>query len=1131
MTTGNMMTPPDAYAVPSAVNESATAGLFETTIVTSEEQLDIGGGQLANLEVYNGTAPGPTLFLTKDDTVVVRMINQLPHPTGIHWHGIELPNGADGTPVTQNGLVEAVAQTLGDGTPAGGTYLYKFTVPRPGLYWYHPHHYHSTNRVFRQTFGMIVVADPNEPTLIMNGTLPDAANTYQLVLSDITVCKPVGMNELTNYPAGLPWAGGGPLPVQTGPTPLTMCELEPKDEHGNPRVDAAMDPIPFNEFDVPNLQKPGRVNEGQTVLTNGVNVGGRAGTPEAPGMLDAGAQTVDVQPGQGIRLQIVNTATTRYFRLILKVETAAGVITVPLIRVGGEGGLLDQVRIEGGDIAGFETKYAAGEIVLPPASRADVVALIPTDATGIATLWTQDYQRTGSVDDNFWANIPTVPVMHLNITGAVASFSIDDTTLILTSVGASVPVLADPTGSFIAPLPPGKTGRSDVEIRLQSGPVIDGEPGDFSSPPIYTNVDHISSTRYAEADDSLLLTVVNETTAHHPFHLHGFSFQPVALSHPTESDYSWDYNEFRDNLDVPPGYTLTAKVHFDNRPWHDETTLGGNFGRWLFHCHIFHHAHKGMISELVVTSPGAIEKPDVSVGGSWAYAPIPGTATRKGKFSHPDGLPVTLDAHLADGSPIGLISTSGDDWNWTLDTTGMSPTTDYVYVTATDGTRTSQTVFRLQVGGVDGGSDNGDPHIHTIDGQRYDFQAAGEFVLLQDDHGLEIQTRQTPVPTQNPINDPYTGLKVCVAVNTAVAARVGDTWLSYQPGAEQGSLDLFMNGKRARLSDRGLRIGGHRISTFDADGAVGLRIDWAHQAVLQVTPRFWNSHNIWYMNIAVSSATGRGGLMAPIARGSWLPPMPNGQPLGPKPADPDERYRQLYRIFGEAWRVTDQTSLFHYASGTSTETFTDRDWPGEGLPCNVKPGLEIPGAPVLTGMDLAQAEQICSFLTDDGLRQDCVFDVAVTGDESFAAGYRFAADLKSKSTGVTVSVGEGERGGTRFTVLIAKVRLLSGGVPPGGTVSFWSGDTRLSPDIPIAADGTATWDADADSAGPQEVTARYDGGDAGFDSESPAVAVEIVPAPAQDGPGSGKRPWWIWLLLALLALIVLLILVFGGSAP
>lgn len=47
-------------------------------------------------------------------TLIVRLINNLSHPRGIHWHGIELENYADGTPVTQNGVLGAPLQVLGE---------------------------------------------------------------------------------------------------------------------------------------------------------------------------------------------------------------------------------------------------------------------------------------------------------------------------------------------------------------------------------------------------------------------------------------------------------------------------------------------------------------------------------------------------------------------------------------------------------------------------------------------------------------------------------------------------------------------------------------------------------------------------------------------------------------------------------------------------------------------------------------------------------------------------------------------------------------------------------------------------------------------------------------------------------
>ena len=139
-------------------------------------------------------------------------------------------------------------------------------------------------------------------------------------------------------------------------------------------------------------RRSGRTNEGQTVLTNGMNVGARAGSPAAPGALAPGAQTLDVQAGQGLRLQIVNAATTRYMRLRLTTSTGT---QVPLVRVGGEGGLLDNAVIEGGMQGAFDTKYAPARSCCRPGTRADVVAAIPAAATGVLTLWTQDYQRVG----------------------------------------------------------------------------------------------------------------------------------------------------------------------------------------------------------------------------------------------------------------------------------------------------------------------------------------------------------------------------------------------------------------------------------------------------------------------------------------------------------------------------------------------------------------------------------------------------------------------------------------------------------------------------------------------------------------------------------------------------------------
>src|SRR5207245_7753153 len=290
----------DPYSVPLIVDTNPDPAIVETTLVAQEATVDIGNGVMAHAETINGAIPAPLFQLNVGDTVIVHFENQLSRPTGIHWHGIELDNDSDGTPLTQNQV------------PPGAKFLYKFKVSRPGIFWYHPHHHSSTNQVFKGLYGPIIVIDPNEAALIASGVIPPASQTLMLALSDITVCKDPGSNDAATYDLSLPWVGGGALPAQQGPHPVDLCETTPLDEDGNSRA-------PLAAGDVPNIQKNinGATNEGQTVLTNGKNVGARAGSPSAPGALAAGASTYNVQAGQGLRLRIGNTAAIRFFHLRL----------------------------------------------------------------------------------------------------------------------------------------------------------------------------------------------------------------------------------------------------------------------------------------------------------------------------------------------------------------------------------------------------------------------------------------------------------------------------------------------------------------------------------------------------------------------------------------------------------------------------------------------------------------------------------------------------------------------------------------------------------------------------------------------------------------------------------------------
>lgn len=1171
MTTQLGLTPSDPYSTPAGGTFTGTpgSGVFEITLTTSLATAlspIVSGTTNLHAETYNGAIPGPTLRLTVGDTAIVRLVNKLRHPTGIHWHGIELANSADGTEVTQDGAVGEFSMPPPAPAPAGGTYLYKFKVTRPGIFWYHPHHHYSTNRVFRGLYGMIVVTDPNETTLVGN-TLPSALDTKQLVLSDITVCKAPGMNDTATYPtpAGTEWlastptvqAGATPIDPQPSPTPQTLCEFilpgpgPAVDDHGMPVT------VPlYGAGDVPSLMAmSGRINEGQTVLTNGVNVGGRAGSPSAPGAVAPSAYNLPVRRGQGLRLQIVNCATTRYFRLRLTDSTGQ---KVALVRVGGEGGLLDDAVLEGGVIGGFDTKYDSGEILLPPSVRADVVAAIPDSlAVGsVLTLWTRDFQRLGpgAAGGGPWAKLPTVPVMHLEVTADPAdspAYAIgpnvigDPPTPLRAKAGfpgplveplgtASPPMLLTPAGGFVAP----KDGMVDPDIELTSGtPSINGISGvPLHGPPPYPHTPHIGSTRYAEQGRLLELTVTNMSGAHHPFHLHGFSMQPLSLTL-AATTFSWGYREFRDSIDVPANYKLTFRVRLDDRPLVDGVTLGGWLGRWLFHCHIFFHHHRGMIGEFVVTDANVKERPYVDVGGSWAYAGA-SAPQRRGTFSSPEGNPVDLVATygtavapslIATAPPVvtlAPVGTSSGTWSWTYPG-GIADGIYYVYITATDTVTLlqGQAVFRLKIGGADDGADIGDPHIHTVDGKSYDFQAVGEFTLLRDrEDGLEVQTRQTPVETANPITDGYSGLTSSVSVNTAVAARVGSHQISYQPNGDEGNsrLQFFLDGKPAELSTEGIDLEGHRVSAFDAGGETGLRVDYAHGAVLTVAPRSWH---IWILDIRVSHTQADEGIMGSIPEQTWLPTLPSGATVGPMPKLLHDRYIALYKTFADAWRVTDKTSLFVYARGTSTETFTDKDWPAESpLPSILKPQFTIPGLPPLVGIPEAEAEEICKGVTMEDLRANCVFDVATTGDKGYAKAYLLQQDLRLHGSTVQIS---GDKEKTRYgeaLVVEAIVLPMTSGRPtPTGSVTFLVDGVAAGPPVKMDGKGRARLTLDRLDVGAYKIRAAYTsdkGAESYHSSTSPNLLHTVEKGPGSTG-GSVFGSWSVIWILIILVLIVI----------
>jgi FtsP/CotA-like multicopper oxidase with cupredoxin domain len=165
------------FARPARLKPLAGQRVVEHNLTAKATSLDLGGTTVETW-TFGDTAPGPLIRATAGDMLRIRLDNQLPADTSVHWHGIALRNVADGVP----GLTQ-------DPISPRSSYLYEFTAPDPGTYFYHPH---VGVQLDRGLYAPLIIDDPHEPgaydlewVVVLDDWLDGTGRTPDDVLADL----------------------------------------------------------------------------------------------------------------------------------------------------------------------------------------------------------------------------------------------------------------------------------------------------------------------------------------------------------------------------------------------------------------------------------------------------------------------------------------------------------------------------------------------------------------------------------------------------------------------------------------------------------------------------------------------------------------------------------------------------------------------------------------------------------------------------------------------------------------------------------------------------------------------------------------------------------------------------------
>jgi FtsP/CotA-like multicopper oxidase with cupredoxin domain len=458
--------------------------------------------------------------------------------------------------------------------PPGGTFDYEFPLNQEGMFWYHPH-VRTHDQVEQGLYGVLIVEDPALEASLGIDTIEEHLVIFDDILLDSS-------NQVV------------PAFGLTDPLQNALYALN------------------------------GR--EGNHLLVNGKV----ASTVNLP-----------VNNGEPQRWRVLNVANTTFARLDLH-QAFKGML---LHQIGSDGGLVstpidrppitplpvgpDHPILFGNDQEG---------ILLVPGERMDVI-FTPVGTEGaVHTVKQTDWHRgrhlalydgSGNIvigDDPLDGYYPDQDYFDLTLVGPDPGGPyyapppvLDPINVIdpLTSVGTLTPTMGHSS--------PDAAGN--VILFTQAKMVMG--PSGMTMMPLPAMMMTSKEAFDVEIGETWTWEITNLTHGDHPFHTHGFMFQPYEVEYfdtvnpGNNGIYAMNDIVWKDTVRVPPrpgakgtsSAVVRAMVKFDDTgrvgrtEAHGETATadpsgGWTAGGWLFHCHILEHAALGMLSFFEVHEPG-----------------------------------------------------------------------------------------------------------------------------------------------------------------------------------------------------------------------------------------------------------------------------------------------------------------------------------------------------------------------------------------------------------------------------------------------------------------------------------------------------------------------------------------------